>query len=295
MDLSLFDDALVLLEEGNMTRAAERRNITQPAFSRRIRQLEEWLDAPIVHRGSNRIEIAPALSGNADEIRALCAHIREVRARIAAHDQGRMTVPVAAQHSLIFAAVPDFTKAARLERPDLHFQLHAGDQHECLSMFMSGEAKMLFCYETLNLTAPPFHESIDRWIWGRDRLLPVVGGSLRYHVSADGTLPDQTPAVIYFEGSFFAELLTARQAPFAVRATTPNPVYESSFVAGMKEMALNGLGVAWLPASLIHQEIRSGALKSCAERYGDLELQIAIYTTQEMSKAMPGGATKISG
>ena len=42
MDLTLFDDVLLLLEEGNMSRAARRRNVTQPAFSRRIRSFEDW-------------------------------------------------------------------------------------------------------------------------------------------------------------------------------------------------------------------------------------------------------------
>ena len=32
MDMNWLDDVLILLEEGNMTRAAARRNITQPAF-----------------------------------------------------------------------------------------------------------------------------------------------------------------------------------------------------------------------------------------------------------------------
>ena len=40
MDLRWLDDVLILLEEKNMTRAAARRNITQPAFSRRIRGFE---------------------------------------------------------------------------------------------------------------------------------------------------------------------------------------------------------------------------------------------------------------
>ena len=43
MDMQWLDDVLVLLEEGNLTRAAARRNITQPAFSRRIRSFEDWL------------------------------------------------------------------------------------------------------------------------------------------------------------------------------------------------------------------------------------------------------------
>ena len=44
MDMNWLDDVLILLEEGNMTRAAARRNITQPAFSRRIEALKTGLE-----------------------------------------------------------------------------------------------------------------------------------------------------------------------------------------------------------------------------------------------------------
>ena len=50
MDMQWLDDVLVLLEERNMTRAAARRNITQPAFSRRIRSLERWLNITLFDR-----------------------------------------------------------------------------------------------------------------------------------------------------------------------------------------------------------------------------------------------------
>ena len=61
MDMQWLDDVLVLLEEGNMTRAAARRNITQPAFSRRIRGFEDWLGVTVLQRGTNRVDISAAL------------------------------------------------------------------------------------------------------------------------------------------------------------------------------------------------------------------------------------------
>ena len=79
MDLRWLDDVLVLLEEGNLTRAAERRNVTQPAFSRRIRAFEDWLGSPIISRESNKITANPALTSNEDEIRALAGRLKELR------------------------------------------------------------------------------------------------------------------------------------------------------------------------------------------------------------------------
>ena len=43
MDFRWLEDALILIEERNLSRAAARRNVTQPAFSRRIRALEDWV------------------------------------------------------------------------------------------------------------------------------------------------------------------------------------------------------------------------------------------------------------
>jgi len=43
MNLSWLDDFAALAASGNFSRAADERHMTQPAFSRRVRALEEWL------------------------------------------------------------------------------------------------------------------------------------------------------------------------------------------------------------------------------------------------------------
>jgi hypothetical protein len=50
MELAWLEDFIALVEAGNFLRAAERRYITQPAFSRRIRALEAWVGAPLFDR-----------------------------------------------------------------------------------------------------------------------------------------------------------------------------------------------------------------------------------------------------
>ena len=46
-------------ETRSLTRAAARLNVTQPAISKRIRALEEWLGVPLVERRANRIALTP--------------------------------------------------------------------------------------------------------------------------------------------------------------------------------------------------------------------------------------------
>ena len=50
MDIEWLEDFLVLSDLSSFTRAAQTRNVTQSAFSRRIRSLEDWIGIPLVDR-----------------------------------------------------------------------------------------------------------------------------------------------------------------------------------------------------------------------------------------------------
>ena len=52
MDLDWLKDFLTLAEQKTFSRAADVRNVTQPAFSRRIRALEDWTGTPLFVRGA---------------------------------------------------------------------------------------------------------------------------------------------------------------------------------------------------------------------------------------------------
>ena len=52
MNLIWLEDFLALAATGNFSRAAEERHSSQPAFSRRIRGLEEWVGADLFDRST---------------------------------------------------------------------------------------------------------------------------------------------------------------------------------------------------------------------------------------------------
>src|SRR3546814_3268419 len=60
MELCWLEDFKALVECMNFSRAAERRNVTQPAFSRRVRALERWIGTPLFDRGTHRLGLTPA-------------------------------------------------------------------------------------------------------------------------------------------------------------------------------------------------------------------------------------------
>jgi DNA-binding transcriptional LysR family regulator len=288
MDLHWLDDVLVLLEESNMTRAAARRHITQPAFSRRIRGFEDWVGATVLDRQSNSVIISDALRASEPEIRALLGRIRELRGRIRQHDPAKTTVSIAAQHAPIFSTFPDMALYARRHFPALGFRLRPGNLRDCVSMFLRGDSQILLCYESPLSRPMPFGEDVRRVVWGRDFLVPVIGGALRYSVRDDGSIPEDTSAVVYPEDSYFGEVLGASDRPFATPARSVNPICETALSSGIKQMVLSGLGVGWLPFSMAHREIESGDMISLSNTFGKEELEIAFYAdmAHPMAKAL---------
>lgn len=277
MDMQWLDDVLVLLEERNMTRAAARRNITQPAFSRRIKGFEHWLGVNILERGANRVEISQALLSNEQEIRALVARLKDLRSKVRHFDPTRSTVAIAAQHATIYSVFADMALRARHIFPATNIRLRAGNLKECTSLFLSGETQMLLSFEPKPAQPLPFGAQIRRVSCGFDYLVPVVGGALRYLVRDGNDFDPDAPALVYPEQSFFGEILLGHERVFGTRSHSKNPVCETAFSSGMKEMALKGLGVGWLPISMVYRELESGELISLATSYGQEPLEIALY------------------
>lgn len=60
MDTGWLEDFLALAELRNFSRAAQLRNITQPAFGRHIRALEESIGQKLVDRSSSPVTLTPA-------------------------------------------------------------------------------------------------------------------------------------------------------------------------------------------------------------------------------------------
>lgn len=271
------EDILALLEERNLTRAAARRNITQPAFSRRVRGFEDWLGVRVLNRGTNRIEIDPALVASEKEIRAIAARLRALRAGIADYDPATSSLCVAVQHAPFLSRFPEMAQRARQAFPGLRLLVREGNLDDCVGLMLRGDARMLLCYEAESAGPLPFGAGVARGLWGRDGLVPVVGGALRDEIAAEGAPPADLPAIVYPEDSYFGSVLARRARRFGTAAFARTVVCETTFSAGIREMALAGLGIAWLPTGMVRRDLRAGELVSLAGALGTEPLEIAIY------------------
>jgi len=102
MDTGWLEDFITLAEEGNFSRAAETRNLSQPAFSRRIRALEEWVGTELVDRDTHRIaltEAGEAFRAVAEDVLRRLVRVLRIPAKPITHsERSRSRVPEQADH-----------------------------------------------------------------------------------------------------------------------------------------------------------------------------------------------------
>ncbi len=60
-----------------------------------------------------------------------------------------------------------------------------------------------------------------------------------------------------------------------------NTVYENGMSVALKAMAVSGHGVAWIPESLVDDELKRGVLVRAGETNTDLLIEIRVYRTPQ--------------
>lgn len=124
MDLDLVRSFLAVADCGSITEASGRVNITQPALSRRIRQLEEHFDAELLARGRKGVELTEAGRLVAAEGRILVGRFERLAGEVASL-QGLEsgTVRIGGGATAVSFILPEAIAAFQRDYPGVRFTL----------------------------------------------------------------------------------------------------------------------------------------------------------------------------
>ena len=283
MELKWLEDLLVLLEEKSVTRAAARRNVTQPAFSRRIRQLEQWLGVEIVDRSTKPVSFRQAGLALEGGVRDIVNRLYALRN--SAHES-QDQVTFVAQHTLAISRFPSLIRRVKTSLPLPSYRVLTANYESCESLFYN-EADLLLCYQSTQHQFNFSHKAVRKLYLGKDRLIPVASTQL---ASQLGELSPRMaiPLLMYQQGSFLSDALAISCLPAVIRDFRVEVICESAFSASLKGMVLADMGIAWLAGEIIEQELTEGTVVSLGSFLGEAELDIMLYYRDEALPAKVG-------
>ena len=280
METKWLEDFVSLAETRSFSRSAQLRHVTQPAFSRRIQALEAWAGTDLVDRSSYPTRLTPAgetfLSQALDILGALQTTRNMARShRKAAQDMIEFAVP----HTLAFTFFPHWVMGLRKGFGTVKSRLIALNVHDAALRLAEGSCDLLIAYHH---PSQPLQLQPDRYemlCLGHETLAPYVkagaDGEPMFRLPGRGAEP--VPFLSYASGAYLARLvdLIVKRSPTALHL---DPLYETDMAEGLKAMAVEGHGVAFLPASLVKKELGGRRLvKAAVDPLYELTMEVRIY------------------
>lgn len=280
METKWLEDFMALAETRNFSRAAQLRHVTQPAFSRRIQALEAWAGIDLVDRSSYPTRLTPAgetFHGQALEVvGALQATRNLMRSHQAA---GQDMIEFAVPHTLAFTFFPHWLSSLRPGFGAIKSRLVAFNVHDAVLRLTEGGCDLLIAYhhpsQPLQLNA----ERYEMLSLGAESLAPYArpGPDGQPLLRLPGVPSARVPFLAYAPGAYMGRLVEVilQQAEVAPQLDT---VYETDMAEGLKAMAVEGHGLAFLPASSVRKELRGRRLvRAAGPGCYELTMDVRVY------------------
>jgi DNA-binding transcriptional LysR family regulator len=256
METKWLEDFVSLAETRSFSRSAQLRHVTQPAFSRRIQSLEAWAGTDLVDRSSYPTRLTPAGQTLYDQSLEVLQALQSTRAMLRGHTSAAQDViEFAVPHTLAFTFFPAWVSGLREKFGPIKSRLIALNVHDAVLRLVEGSCDLLIAYHH---SSQPFQLDPARYEMvslGEEVIAPYVkpdsdGAPL---FSLPGRAGHMLPYLGYAPGAYLGQMvdLILKQSTTAIHF---DRVYETDMAEGLKAMALEGHGVAFLPYSAVKKE-----------------------------------------
>jgi DNA-binding transcriptional LysR family regulator len=278
-DLTSFDLLLSVAKLGSIGRAAAAHQLSQPAVSARLRQLEHQVGARLLERdarGARLTTLGELVAGWAQPAVDRAADLEE---GIAALRRDRHThLRVAASLTVAEYLLPAWLIALRSVDPDTMTALSSGNSAEVAAQILAGEAEIGF------IEGPKVPAGVQAREVARDELAVVVAPSHRWarrrRVRAAELV--RTPLVSREPGSGTRQAWE-QAVPEQLNTDLAAPILEVSSTTAIKAAVMGGIGPAVLSVRAVTAELAAGTLVRLAVPGLDL--------TRRMHAIWPAGNT----
>jgi len=279
MEIDWLKNFLLLAEMGHFSRAAKHSFISQPAFSRRIQQIEDWVGVILLDRSHNPVKLTPAGKEFVLVAQKILQDLEKGKEYIVENYgiPNNLTVTFAVQHSISWSFFPGWLEKLEETFVGINTHLRTDDLMSCINDLEKKQADFVICYESeMDRQGSPSNQLLSLVI-GVDRLVPVSkpfkDGSPQFDLENSHSSP--LPLLSFGEyaplGRILENFIAKQKASNIVQT-----VYANSMGSTLRFKVNQGEGLSWLPESLVEGDLRAGNLVFAGTRKWQIELSVVL-------------------
>lgn len=289
MNLIWLEDFLALAQTGHFSRAAEVRCSSQPAFSRRIRSLEEWLGTDLVDRSCQPARLTAAgewFRGVAENMVGQIARLPDEAQQVA--QSQAVTLRMASTHGLSFVFLPRWLRQIESSFVMERLELLSDVLSRCEVLMQQGQVHFVLTHAHPSAPSPLDDDRYEALKIGLDELVAVSRANGMGQPVHDLGAETKTPTSIlgYTHASGLGRIFEAVLGR-RLKTVPTQVVFKAHLASVLRTMALDGRGLAWLPKTLIEEDLAAGRLVSISHGAWDVPLDIRLYRQQNMTGLAP--------
>ncbi len=244
---------VAVVEEGGLTRAGERLNLTQSALSHQLKQIESSLGVSLFTRVKKRLVLTDSGAELVERARRILADITELVSYLREHASGkRGTLRIATQCYTCYEWLPPLLKRFHRSHPDVHVQIVADATADPLEALRAGQIDLAI------LSLDSDDANVDIFDLFRDELLLLVPPDHPLAAKPYVTQADFKNQVLLSysppDDSFFYLQYLAHST------AQPASVTVIKLTEAILSMVRAGLGVTVAARWAVAEELRSGRL-----------------------------------
>ena len=267
MQLKQLEDFVCLAQTRSFVRAAQLRNVTHPAFGRRIAALEQWLGCALIARDVKPLVLTEFGMQFLQTANHLIAQLAQAQNSAAVASNPAVTIVTG--RTLARTLVADWLTQAN-KKSRFVFDIQTASLESAAVQLRANRADFMVAYKH-----PLFDLKIDTTLiesmrLAKDRLVPVLANNR--------SIPKKGPMPwIAFHPQLALARLLQDQLPHLIELPQLQAVARCDSPDVAQSLALRGLGVAWLPWSLVARDCEMGLLQNLGAGCWNIPFEVSIY------------------
>lgn len=278
MDMKWLEDFVVLAETRSFSRSALMRNVTQPAFSRRIQALEAWLGVDLMVRTTYPPGLTPEGEAFYSQATDLMSRIGALRTtNLGQSADAQEAVRIALPHSLSLNFFPAWLTSIVHEMGPVSTQLRVGNALDVVLWLVESGCDLMICYHHPQQPMQLDPERYDMLTLGVECLAPYSAPDAkgRPMFSLPGRSDQPVPFLNYSSSAYLGRMTELATTHGRARPHL-RQMCEADMADGLCKLNLAGHGVAFLPDSVAADHVQAGRLIRLSGGW-EVEMQIRAY------------------
>lgn len=263
MRLEWLEDILAIAQTGSFGGAADRRNLTQSAFSRRVQQIEDYVGVELFDRSRKPVQLRPVTLAQAAQIEQIASQMRQLVVDLRRGDRmASNRIVIASQHSLATSLAPRIIQSIQDSGEEVYALLRSANLDECLALILSRAADLALVYRVHGSDpfSSDYFETEELW---PDDLVPVLRPDMAEPILAGSQ--SELPYIAYPQEVYFGLVMAERILPALVGRLVARPKAETALTLAALELASAGVATAWVPRSLARPAMEQDRVRDLSD------------------------------